>query len=189
MIIPERSVLKWKEIPEENAMGFIDDVVKNINQGINDIQNKSQEVMQNISISNRINSLEGRKTAVLINIGQLVYDKYEKGDEVSEDLLKEKVKELAQIEKDIEIARVELKQATVTGDAPRAEKAATGAGYKPTPGFTCPHCGAPANSSKFYCVACGGALKDAAASGGATGSNPSQQNFTPGNGGEAPPSA
>ncbi|HEY9791681.1 MAG TPA: hypothetical protein V6D22_14855 [Candidatus Obscuribacterales bacterium] len=146
-------------------MGFIDDVMKNINQGINDIQNKSQEVMTNISLSNRINTLEGKKTALLINIGQLIYDKYEKGDEVSDELLKDKCKELALIEKDIDAARVELKQQRVEGDAPRSEKAAQQAGYKPTPGFQCPHCGAAANSSKFYCVACGGSLKEAQASG------------------------
>jgi hypothetical protein len=147
-------------------MGFIDDVMKNINQGINDIQNKSQEVMTNISLSNRINTLEGKKTALLINIGQLVYDKYEKGDEVSEELLKDKCKELTLLEKEIEAARVELKQTRAEGDAPRSEKAAHQAGYKPTPGFQCPHCGAPANSGKFYCVACGGSLKEAQASSG-----------------------
>src|SRR5579884_4131414 len=104
--------------------------------------------MQQLSITNRINSLEGKKQALLINIGQLVYDRYEKGDEVGEDLLKEKVKEIAQIEKEIEAARAELKQCKVADpDAPRAEKAAHGAGYKPTPGFQCPHCGAPANSA------------------------------------------
>jgi hypothetical protein len=146
-------------------MGLIDDVVKNINQGINDIQNRSQEMMQAMAINNRINTLEGKKTALLINIGQLIYDKYEKGDEVAEDLLKEKVKELSQLDKDIDTARAELKQVKVDGDAPRAEKAAHGAGYKPTPGFACPHCGAPANSTKFYCVACGGALKEGTGNG------------------------
>ena len=80
-------------------MGFIDDVMKNINQGINDIQNKSQDVMQTVSINARIRSLEERKQQLLVNIGQLVYDKYEKGDEVSEDLLREKVKELAGLER------------------------------------------------------------------------------------------
>ncbi len=150
-------------------MGFIDDVMKNVNQGISDIQNKSQEMMQTLNINNRINSLEGKKQALLINIGQLIYDKYEKGDEVSEDLLREKTKELAVIEKDIEAARVELKQYKADHpDAPRTEKAAHQAGYKPTPGFTCPHCGAAANSSKFYCVACGGALKEATSGTGGT---------------------
>src|SRR5437868_7128875 len=132
-------------------MGLIDDVMKNLNQGISDIQNKSQEVMQSITINNRINSLEGKKTALLINIGQLIYDKYEKGDEVAEDLLKEKTKELAQIEKEIDAARVELKQyKSPDPSAPQSEKAAHQAGCKPTPGFQCPHCGAAANSTKFY---------------------------------------
>jgi hypothetical protein len=145
---------------KEKTMGFIDDVMKNINQGISDIQNKSQDMMQQMSINTRIKTLEDRKQQLLVNIGQLVYDKYEKGDEVSDDLLREKVKEIAGIERDIDLAKTEMAQVKTEPDAPRAQKAAYGAGYKPTPGFACPHCGAPANSSKFYCVACGGSLKD-----------------------------
>jgi hypothetical protein len=149
-------------------MGFIDDVMKNINQGIQDIQSKSQDMMQTMSINTRIRNLEEKKQQLLINIGQLVYDKYEKGDEVSDDLLKDKVKEIAGIERDIDLAKQELSQAAASTDAPRAQKAAYSAGYKPTPGFQCPHCGAPANSSKFYCVACGGSLKEGTASNGET---------------------
>ncbi len=162
-------------------MGFIDDVMKNINQGINDIQNKSQDVMQQVSINARIRSLEERKQQLLVNIGQLIYDKYEKGDEVSDELLREKVKELAGLEKDIEIARQELATVKVDTDAPKGQKAAHSAGYKPTPGFVCPHCAAPANSSKFYCVACGGALKETKEGTPPT-NGTSTQNFNPGSG-------
>ncbi len=143
-------------------MGLVDDIFKNINQGISDIKDKSQEVMQSISLSSRINSLEAKKTAVLVNIGQLVYDKYEKGDEVSEELLKDKVKEVAEFEKEIRLAREELEGLKTDPEAPRSQKAAAAAGYKPTPGFVCPHCQAPANANKYYCVACGGSLKETA---------------------------
>lgn len=166
-------------------MGFIDDVMKNINQGINDIQNKSQEMMNQVSINTRLRSLEERKQQLLVNIGQLIYDKYEKGDEVSDELLREKVKEIAGIERDIDLAKTDLATAKVDGDVPRSQKAAHSAGYKPTPGFTCPHCGAPANSSKFYCVACGGSLKETKESppsngGGTSTGGTSTQNFNPG---------
>lgn len=154
-------------------MGFIDDVMKNINQGISDIQNKSQDMMQQMSINTRIRNLEEKKQQLLVNIGQLVYDKYEKGDEVSEELLKDKVKEIAGIERDIDLAKQELSQVKTEPDASRTQKAAYSAGYKPTPGFSCPHCGAPANSSKFYCVACGGSLKE-----GTSGTNGEGQNET-----------
>jgi hypothetical protein len=149
-------------------MGFIDDIAKTVQSTVSgvasEIQNKSQEVMTQLSVNNRINSLEGKKTALLINIGQLIYDKYEKGDEVSEDLLKDKIKEIVQLEKDIELAKVELASAKVdSNEAPKSQKAASATGYKATPGFTCPHCGAAANSGKFYCVSCGGALKEGTA--------------------------
>jgi hypothetical protein len=168
------------------AMGLFDDVLKNINQGINDIQNKSQEMMQGVTINARIRSLEQQRSTLLLNIGQLVFDKYEKGDEVSEELLRDKVKQISDIDKDIDLANAELKNLKLEPDAPKSQKAAHQAGYKPTPGFTCPHCGSPANSGKFYCVSCGGSLKEGATA--ATGSgNPSQQNFNPGgNGTEAP---
>ncbi len=143
-------------------MGLIDDVFKNINQGINEIQNKSQGVMQQISLNNRINSLEGRKTSLLVNLGQLVFDKYEKGDEVGEDLLKSKAKEITSIEAEIKTLREELEGIKAAeGEAPKSQKADQMAGYKTTPGFTCPHCQAPAASNKYYCVACGGSLKEA----------------------------
>ena len=142
-------------------MGFIDDVVKNINQGISEIKDKSQEVMQSLSLSNRVNSLEGRRTALLINIGQLIYDKYEKGDEVAEELLKAKVKEIAEIESELVVTRSELEGLRPASDAPRSEKAAHASGYKPTPGFVCPHCGEQANVGKSFCVSCGGSLKEA----------------------------
>lgn len=155
-------------------MGFIDDIAKSVQntvQGVaSEIQNKSQEVMTQLSVSNRVNSLEGKKTALLLNIGHLVYDKFEKGDEVSEDLLREKVREIVQLEKDIELAKAELEAAKVDlNEAPKSAKAAHATGYKPTPGFNCPHCGAAANSSKFYCVSCGGALKENGAPGTAQG--------------------
>jgi hypothetical protein len=142
-------------------MGFIDDAMKGINDTINEIKDKSQEVMSSISLNNRLNSLEGKKTAILINVGQLIYDKYEKGDEVSEDLLKEKVKEIASLEREIVLTRSELEGLRPASDAPRSEKAAHASGYKPTPGFVCPHCQAQANIGKAFCVACGGSLKEA----------------------------
>jgi hypothetical protein len=151
-------------------MGFIDDIAKTVQNTVSgvasEIQNKSQEVMTQLSVNNRIQSLEGKKTALLINIGQLIYDKYEKGDEVSEELIQEKVKEIVQLDKDIELAKAELAATKVdSSEAPKSQKAANATGYKPTPGFTCPHCGAPANSGKFYCVSCGGALKEATSGG------------------------
>jgi hypothetical protein len=161
-------------------MGFIDDVMKNINQGISDIQNKSQDMMQQMSINSRIRSLEEKKQALLVNIGQLIYDKYEKGDEVSEDLLREKVKEIAGIERDIDLAKQELSQVKTEESASKSQKAAASAGYNPTPGFKCPHCGAPANSSKFYCVSCGGSLKESnGGSNGGTTENGGSESFTP----------
>lgn len=149
-------------------MGFIDDVVKGVNSGIkqvgdgiNKIQNKSQEMMHSVSQQNRITSLEAKKAVSLTNLGKLVYDKYEKGDEVGDDVFKRKTTEIAEIEKEIEIIKAELEQFKTDHDpdAPMSQKSDRMAGYGHTPGFTCPHCQAPANQEKLFCAFCGGELK------------------------------
>lgn len=154
-------------------MGLLDEVVKGVNSGIkqvgdglNKIQNKSQEMMQSVSLQNRITSLEAKKSVALTNLGKLVYDKFEKGDEVGDDVLKRKTTEIAEIEKEIELIKEEIStlKAANDPDTPQASKAESMAGYSRTPGFTCPHCDAPANSDKLFCAFCGGELKGAAPS-------------------------
>ncbi len=149
-------------------MGFIDDVVKGVNtgikqvgDGINKIQNKSQEMMHNVSQQNRITSLEAKKAVALTNIGKLIYDKYEKGDEVGEDVLKRKTTEIAEYEKEIELIKQELEvfKQEHDPDLPQSQKSESRAGYTRTPGYTCPHCQAPANQEKLFCAFCGGDLR------------------------------
>lgn len=144
-------------------MGLFDDVVKNVQSTVSKLQNTSQEVVQTVSINSRINSLEAKKTASFTNIGRLVYDKYSKGDEVSEDLLKEKVKEIDEIQKEIDVLKADLAgmKAQHDPDVPRSAKADSKAGYTPTPGFECQTCHAPAARDKHFCVYCGGALGEA----------------------------
>lgn len=149
-------------------MGLLDDVVKGVGEvtkqvgeGINKIQNKTQEAVQSMGIENQVRALEAKKSVALTNLGKLVYDKYEKGDEVGEDVLKRKVGEIVEIEREIEIAKTELsavKQAN-DPDASQSQKSENRAGYARTPGFCCPHCQAPANQEKLFCAFCGGELK------------------------------
>lgn len=164
-------------------MGFLDDVVKGVNNGVkqvgdglNKIQNKSQEMMQSVSLQNRITSLEAKKSVALTNLGKLIFDKYEKGDEVGDDVIKRKTTEIAEIEKEIDMVKEEL--ATVKAnhdpDTPQATKSENMAGYQRTPGFTCPHCEAPANQEKLFCAFCGGELKAPRPNGGSSGQSSSE---------------
>jgi hypothetical protein len=143
-------------------MGLFEDVVKNVQSTVSKLQNTSQEVVQTVSINSRINSLEAKKTASFTNIGRLVYDKYAKGDEVSDDLLKEKVKEIEEIHKEIDVLKADLAgmKAQHDPDVPRSAKADSKAGYTPTPGFECSQCHAPAARDKHFCVYCGNSLGD-----------------------------
>ena len=104
-----------------------------------------------------------RRRLWLTNLGKLVYDKYEKGDEVGEDVLKRKTTEIAEYDKELELLKAELAayKAEHDPDAPRSQKSENVAGYNRTPGFTCPHCDAPANQEKLFCAFCGGELKGA----------------------------
>lgn len=151
-------------------MGLLDDVrkgvtdgVKSVGEGISKLQNKTQETMQSMNLENRTRSLEAKKSVALTNLGKLVYDKYEKGDEVGEDVLKRKVAEVVEIEKEIELVKAELStiKEQNTSDISQSEKAENRAGYTRTPGFVCPHCQAPANQEKLFCAFCGGELKSA----------------------------
>jgi hypothetical protein len=156
-------------------MGFIDDVVKGVEsgmkqvgEGINKIQSKSQEMMHNASLQSRITSVEAKKAVALSNLGKLVYDKYEKGDEVGEDVLKRKTTEIAELEKEIELLKAEVEQwkEDHDPDVPQSQKSENVAGYSRTPGFTCPHCQAPANQEKLFCAFCGGELRGGSAKAG-----------------------
>ncbi len=149
-------------------MGFLDDVVKGVNTGIKQVgdglkqvQSKSQEMMNQVTLQNRVTALEAKKAVALTNLGKLIYDKYEKGDEVGEDVLKRKTTEIAEYEKEIEIVKAEMDayKASHDPDVPQSQKAENVAGYNRTPGFCCPHCEAPANQEKLFCAFCGGDLK------------------------------
>ncbi len=149
-------------------MGLLDEVVKGVNTGIkqvgdglNKIQSKSQEMMNNVALQNRITALEAKKSVALTNLGKLVYDKYEKGDEVGDDVLKRKTTEIAEFNKELELLKAEMAQfkSEHDPDAPKSHKTESEAGYNRTPGFECPHCHAPANQEKLFCAFCGGELR------------------------------
>lgn len=144
-------------------MGILDDFVQGVGREISRVQTRSQEMLQTYTLNSQIRTLEGKITAAFIEIGRLVYDRYERKQEVSEDTLKEKTQEIVKHEQEIVVLRAELEALRVQSDpnAPASQKSEVKAGYAPTPGFCCPHCQAPANIEKSFCPACGGDLHTA----------------------------
>lgn len=144
-------------------MGIFDDIVQGVGREISRVQARSQEMLQSYTLNNQIRTLEGKITATFIEIGRLVYDRYERKQEVSEDTLKEKTQEIVKCEQEIVVLKSELEALRVQSDpnAPASQKAEVKAGYAPTPGFCCSHCHAPANKEKSFCPACGGDLHPA----------------------------
>jgi len=74
-------------------MSIIDDLMQGLGKEASKIQARGQELMKAYNLAQEIRELDRKKTAKLIEIGRLVYDKYERQDDISEELLKEKVKE------------------------------------------------------------------------------------------------
>lgn len=144
-------------------MGFVDDFVQGINREINKVQNRGQEMMQTYQLNSQIRVLEGKKAAALIEIGRLVYEKYQRGIDVPDEKLADKAKEIAGFEHEVTVLQAELEQIRVQFDPnkPASQRAEAKAGYSTTPGFTCPHCKAPASREKAFCPACGGSLAEA----------------------------
>lgn len=142
-------------------MSIIDDLMQGLGKEASKIQARGQELMKAYNLAQEIRELDRKKTAKLIEIGRLVYDKYERQDDISEELLKEKVKETVIIERDITQLQAELDSMKVQNDPniPASKRADAKAGYTATPGFECPNCHAPANREKAFCPTCGEALK------------------------------
>lgn len=143
-------------------MSIFDDLVQGINREITRVQNKSQEMLQTYNLSSQIRILEGKVTSLFIEIGKLVFDKYQRKQDISEELLREKTEEIVKCEQEIASLKAELDalKAQFSPDTPASQRADAKAGYTPTPGFICPHCEAPASSDKAFCPLCGGSLKD-----------------------------
>jgi hypothetical protein len=153
-------------------MGIFDEFVQGINREISRVQNRSQEMLQTYNLNSRVRTLEGKRTASMIEIGRLIFDKYERGADVSEETLKQKTKEIVEVELEITSIKAELDILAAQSDpnTSASQKAEYQAGYKSTPGFECPHCHAPASRDRSFCPACGGNLKDESGNGGGNGS-------------------
>jgi hypothetical protein len=135
--------------------------VQGVGKEVSKVKARSQELMKSYNLSQEIRELERKKTAKFVEIGRLIYDKYERQDSVDEGIFQERVKEIVAIEKDILQLQAELDSLQMQNDPniSASKKADAKAGYTATPGFECPKCHAPANREKGFCPACGEPLK------------------------------
>jgi rubrerythrin len=145
-------------------MGILDDVVQGIGKEVSRVQARGQEMMQSFNLQNQIRELEKKKTTKLLEIGRIVTDKYVKGEDISEDVLKDKANEVAGYESEMQILQAELDSLKVDTEVPTSKKSEKGAGFHASPGYECPNCHAPAAKDKAFCPSCGESMKKAAAS-------------------------
>jgi hypothetical protein len=154
-------------------MGIFDEFVNSVSREVSKVQARSQEMLQVYNLNGQVRTLEGKRTAAMIEIGKLVFEKYERGRDVSEDELRKKTHEILELELEITSLKAELDalQAQNDPNASASQKAEYQAGYRATPGFECPHCHAPASRDRSFCPACGGSLKEETTNGGGNGSH------------------
>jgi hypothetical protein len=142
-------------------MGILDDVVQVVTKEVNKVQTRSQEMLQTYNLTSQIREAERKRSAKLLEIGKLIFDKYHRNVNVLEETLKEKVSEIVICEQDINELTAELESMRMANDpnAPASKRAEAKAGYNATPGFECPRCHASANRDKSFCPTCGESLK------------------------------
>jgi hypothetical protein len=142
-------------------MGLIDDFVQGVSKEVGKVQARSQEMLQSYNLTAQIRELERKKSTKLLEIGRLIFDKYERNTDVPETLLKEKVSEIVGYDHEINLLQNELDGLRMQSDpnTPTSKKADAKAGFNPTPGFECPRCHAPASKDKSFCPICGEPLK------------------------------
>ena len=140
-------------------MGLLDDVVQGIGKEVSRVQARGQEMMQSFNLQTQLRELEKKKTGKLLEIGRLVTEKYVRGEEVAEDVLKDKANEVAGYESEMQILQAELDSLKVDTEVPTSKKAEKGAGFHTSPGYECPNCHAPAARDKSFCPSCGESLK------------------------------
>lgn len=140
-------------------MGLLDDVVQGIGKEVSRVQARGQEMMQSFNLQTQLRELEKKKTGKLLEIGRLVTEKYVRGEEVAEDVLKDKANEVAGYESEMQVLQAELDSLKVDTEVPTSKKAEKGAGFHTSPGYECPNCHAPAARDKSFCPSCGESLK------------------------------
>ncbi len=142
-------------------MGIFDDVVQGITKGVSKVQVRSQEMLQTYNLTSQIREAERKKSAKLLEIGRLIFDKYHRNVTVLEETLTEKVSEIVACDQEISELSAELESLRMANDpnTPASKRAEAQAGYNATPGFECPRCHAAASKDKSFCPTCGESLK------------------------------
>jgi rubrerythrin len=141
---------------------IFDDLVGGITKEVAKVQSKSQEMLRIYNLNSQVHELERRKTAKLLEIGRLMCDKYQRSKDIHDDLIKDKVEEIADIEAEVVSVQAQIDAVKLQNDpnVPNSQKTQAKAGYTATPGFECPSCHAPASKDKSFCPSCGEPLKD-----------------------------
>ncbi len=138
-------------------MALIEEIFQGITKEVNQVKNRSQEMLQSFTITNQIKDLERKRTTIYIEIGRMVFAKLNKNDKINEDELMLKVKDINKLDDEIGLLNDELStlKAQFDPNASARQKAQAKAGYRTTPGSKCYSCHSEISTDKSFCPVCG----------------------------------
>ncbi len=138
-------------------MALIEEIFQGITKEVNQVKNRSQEMLQSFTITNQIKDLERKRTTIYIEIGRMVFAKLNKNDKISEDEVMIKVKDINKLDDEIGLLNDELSslKAQYDPNASARQKAQAKAGYHTTPGSKCHSCQSEISTDKSFCPVCG----------------------------------
>ncbi len=124
---------------------FIQRIKKELDKGINIINVKSKEIIETIRINNQIGNLNDQKHRIFEEIGQIVYKMSQAKEYDGTDAIKDKCRQLTELEAEIANKEVEL----------------TNIGFETKEAYgkiICESCGTVMETESKYCSNCGARL-------------------------------
>lgn len=127
---------------------FIDNIIKEINSGVDKISSKVSGVIEITKIKNQINDLAKNRINLFAELGSLTYGKHEEPEiNIEEDInkiigqIKEINAEISKKKEELDKKIQEAKESPIVEEAPKAEY--------------CSNCGTKTQENDNFCKNCG----------------------------------
>lgn len=121
-----------------------------LNRGIKILNVRSKEAYDVMIIKNRIRTLNKRRTASVLEMGNMIYRTFKYKGAINQEIIEAKCKDIENIEREIETSEQELELVHLNADKSLGSVKAL---VKPNVVSTC-ECGAQIHEGATYCAQC-----------------------------------